>query len=224
MIHQHGFLPRRGDLTQEEFSRYYRYQHIKAAGDQRIPALIRYVQSHRAQALPSQADFSAVAEVWLESEAALAQFCASPQYQQFRADELNFVDTSRTESLTTVDHLILEGERRRGMVKGMFMIKRKPGLTLAGFREHWLKVHAPIALRELKPSRYVQCHTIESVYNFCEPQWDGISHLWFNDAESAEREMAAAARSKALTEDGDKFIGRSLSLFVIEHILIWPKD
>jgi uncharacterized protein (TIGR02118 family) len=224
MIHQHGFLPKRGDLTQEQFSRYYRYQHIKATGDQRIAALIRYVQSHRAEAPPSQADFNAVAEVWLESEAALAQFCASPQYQQFRTDELNFVDTSRTQALTTVDHIILDGERRRGMIKVMFMIKRKPGLTVADFREHWLKVHAPIALEEMKPRRYVQCHTIDSVYNFCEPQWDGIGHLWFDDAEAAERKMAAAARSKALAEDRDKFIGRSLNLFVIEHILIWPKE
>ena len=223
MIHQHGFMPKRADLTQEQFSRYYRYEHIKAAGDQRIPALIRYVQSHRAEAPPSQADFSAVAEVWLESEAALAQFCASPQYTQFRADELNFVDTSRTEALTTVDHVIVEGERRRGMVKGMFMIKRKSGLTVADFREHWLKVHSAIALKEMKPRRYVQCHTIDSVYNFCEPQWDGISHLWFDDAETAARALAAGAHSRTLAEDRDKFIGHSLNLFVIEHILIWPK-
>ena len=85
-------------------------------------------------------------------------------------------------------------------------------------------VHAPLALEEMKPRRYVQCHTIDSVYNFCEPQWDGIGHLWFDDAEAAERKMAAAARSKALAEDRDKFIGRSLNLFVIEHILIWPKE
>lgn len=106
-----------GRLNAEQFSRYYRYQHIKAAGDQRIPSLIRYVQSHRAEAPPSQADFNAVAEVWLESEAELAQFCASPQYKEFRADELNFVDTSRTEALTTVDHVILDGERRRAWSK-----------------------------------------------------------------------------------------------------------
>ena len=36
--------------------------------------------------------------------------------------------------------------------------------------------------------------------------------------------LAAAARSKALAEDRDKFINHSLNLFVIEHILIWPKE
>jgi uncharacterized protein (TIGR02118 family) len=122
-----------------------------------------------------------------------------------------------------VDHVILDGERKRGMVKGMFMIKRKPGLTLADFRKHWLEVHAPIALAEMNLRRYVQCHTIDSVYNFCEPQWDGITHLWFDDAATAGQQMGVVAQSKALTEDAAKFIGSSLRLFVSEHILIWPK-
>jgi hypothetical protein len=64
MIHHHFFMPRRADLTQEQFSHYYRREHIKAAGDQRIPALVRYVQSHRAPTPASELDFSAVAEVW----------------------------------------------------------------------------------------------------------------------------------------------------------------
>jgi uncharacterized protein (TIGR02118 family) len=222
MIHHHFFMPKRADFTQEEFSQYYRREHIKAAGDQRIPALVRYVQSHRVATPASEADFSAVAEVWYESEAALTQFTASPHYAKFRADELNFVDVARALNLTTVDHVILDGERVRGMVKGMFMLKRKPGLTLADFRQHWLEVHAPIALGELNLRRYVQCHTIDGVYNFCEPQWDGIAHLWFDDAAAAERGMVAVAQSQALNEDGAKFIGHSQNLFVAEHILIWP--
>ncbi len=223
MIHHHFFMPKREDFTLEQFSHYYRREHIKAAGDQRIPALVRYVQSHRLAQLPSQASFDAVAEVWYENEAALTGFCASPQYKLFKADELNFVDRSRAQNLSTVDHVMLDGERVRGMVKAMFMLKRKPGLTVAEFRKHWLEVHAPIALREMKIRRYVQCHTIDSVYNFCEPQWDGITHLWFDDAAAAEREIAAVAQSKALTEDGAKFIGTSINLFATEHILIWPK-
>jgi EthD domain len=61
------------------------------------------------------------------------------------------------------------------------------------------------------------------VYNFCEPRWDGVAHLWFDDAAAAERAMATAAQSRMLTEDSAKFIGNSLRLFVTEHILIWPK-
>jgi uncharacterized protein (TIGR02118 family) len=224
MIHHHFFMPRRADFSHEQFSQYYRRQHIKAAGDQRIPALLRYIQSHRTPTPPSEADYSAVAEVWYEDEAALSAFCASPQYKLFKADELNFVDVSRAVNLTTLDHVILDGARTRGMVKGVFMLKRKPGLTVDQFRKHWLEVHAPIALREMKIRRYVQCHTIDSVYNFCEPQWDGITHLWFDDEAAAAREMAALPQSAALTEDGARFIGSSTALFAVEHILIWPKD
>ncbi len=224
MIHHHFFMPRRADFTHQQFSSYYRRQHIKAAGDQRIPALLRYVQSHRVEQPPSQTEYSAVAEVWYENEAALSAFCASPQYKLFKADELNFVDVSGAVNLTTVDHIIRDGRRTRGMVKGMFMLKRKPGLTVADFRRHWLEVHAPLALKELDPRRYVQCHTIDSVYNFCEPQWDGITHLWFDDAAAAERAMETVAQSGALNEDAARFIGSSANLFVAEHILIWPGE
>jgi uncharacterized protein (TIGR02118 family) len=223
MIHLHFFMPKRADFTDEEFSRYYRREHIKAAGDQRIPALRRYLQSHRVAAPQSQAPYNAVAEVWYESEAAISEFCASQHYKLFKADELNFVDVARAENLATVDHLILDGERAKGMVKGMFLIKRKPGLTVADFRRHWLEVHGPLAVKELNPRRYEQCHIVDSVYNFCEPRWDGVTHLWFDDAAAAQRAMAAVAQSKALQDDGARFIGESLNLFVTEHILIWPK-
>ncbi len=189
MIHHHFFMPKRADFTQEQFSQYYRREHIKAAGDQRIPALVRYVQSHRVAAPPSEADFSAVAEVWYESEAALTQFTASPALQQ--------VQSRRTQlrrrqpgglNLTTVDHVILDGERVRAWVKGMFMIKRKPESDGGRFPQAlagWFTLRS--RSRNMDIRRYVQCHTIDSVYNFCEPQWDGISHLWFDDAAAAER-------------------------------------
>jgi uncharacterized protein (TIGR02118 family) len=223
MIHHHFFMPKRADFTHEQFSQYYRREHIKAAGDQRIPALVRYVQSHRVAIPASEADFSAVAEVWYEDEAALTAFTASPQYKLFKADEANFVDGSRAENLSTVDHVMRDGERVKGMVKGMFLVKRRPGMTVEDFRKHWLEVHAPLALEGLELRRYVQCHTIDSVYHFCEPRWDGVAHLWFDDAAAAERAMATAAQSKTFTGDSAKFIGSILRLFVTEHILIWPK-
>jgi len=223
MIHLHFFMPKRADFTDEGFAHYYRREHIKAAGDQRIPALKRYIQSHRVAAPQSELPYNAVAEVWYESEAALSEFCASPHYKHFKADELNFVDVARAENLATVDHVILEGERVKGMVKGMFLIKRKPGLSVSDFRRHWLEVHGPQAVKEMDIRRYVQCHTVDSVYNFCEPRWDGVTHLWFEDAAAAQRAMAAVAQSQALRDDAAKFIGESRNLFVTEHILIWPK-
>jgi uncharacterized protein (TIGR02118 family) len=224
MVHHHFFMPKRADFTQEEFSHYYRRKHIQAAGDQRIPALKRYIQSHRVAEPPSEAIFSAVAEVWYENEAAVSEFATGEAHKKFKADELNFVDVARAENLTTVDHVILDGERKKGMVKGMFLIKRKPGMTLGDFRRHWLEVHGPMAVREITGlRRYDQCHAIDSVYNFCEPRWDGVTHLWFDDAAAAQRAMTAVANSQALKDDGAKFIGESQNLFVTEHILIWPK-
>jgi uncharacterized protein (TIGR02118 family) len=224
MVHHHFFMPKRADFTQEEFSNYYRRKHILAAGDQAPSALKRYLQSHRVAAPQIDAIFSAVAEVWYENEAAITGFAATEAYRKFRADELNFVDVARAENLTTVDHVVLDGERKRGQVKGMFLIKRKPGMTLADFRDYWLGTHGQIALKTPGLRRYVQCHTTDTVYHYCEPRWDGVAHVWFDDATAAANALSGDEFSRMMAEDTPKFAGLVQSLFVTEHILIWPRE
>ena len=48
------------------------------------------------------------------------------------------------------------------MIKAIYFIKRKPGMTLEAFREYWLKDHAALVLKVPGLVKYVQSHTIDS--------------------------------------------------------------
>ena len=67
--------------------------------------------------------------------------------RKFRADEPNFIDMTRVESLATTDVVIKEQPAPGTAVKGVFIVKRRVGLTLGNFRKQWREVHAPAVLK-----------------------------------------------------------------------------
>lgn len=95
-------ITRKPGLSQDEFFHY--WQHIHGPIGRQIPGLRRLVQSH---ALPGQADFDGMAELWFDSLEALAQARMSPQWAASSADEANFIDPSRTAYFVSVEHEIL---------------------------------------------------------------------------------------------------------------------
>jgi uncharacterized protein (TIGR02118 family) len=84
------------------------------------------------------------------------------------------------------------------MICRMGLLTRRPDLTPEAFRRHWRDVHGPLAARMPGLRRYEQNHVVDSsqlAIDHARGDWDldGISQLWFDDAEA----MRAAARSPA---------------------------
>ena len=101
------------------------------------------------------------------------------------------------------------------MVKLIYMITRKEGLSVAEFQTHWRETHAPIAAAIPGVRRYVQCHTLPELYDSDQtPRYDGAAELWFDDHASMLKafgtEETAAAR-----EDELKFIDHSKSFMIV---------
>jgi EthD domain len=80
------------------------------------------------------------------------------------------------------------------MVKIVFCLRRKAGLTLEEFQAYWLTQHAPKVVeraRKLGIRRYVQSHSISDPRlngmadqrNTCAEAFDGVAELWFESAE-----------------------------------------
>ena len=137
--------------------------------------------------------------------------------RQFRADEPNFIDMTRVESLATTDTVVKEHPAPGNAVKGVFIVKRRAGLTLPSFRKQWRERHAPAVLKAPGVSGYVQSLTLDAAYTWAEPRWDGVAHLWFDDAAAAERAMASA-EMKTAGEDG--LVGSAAFFFAREN-LVW---
>ena len=87
---------RKADLSREEFIRYWTEVHAPIGA--RIPGLRKLVQSYAlapsGDARP--ADFDGMAELWFDDVSAIMEARHSGEWAASTADEVNFVDGSRT--------------------------------------------------------------------------------------------------------------------------------
>ena len=223
MIHVLYFITRKPSVSDAEFHRYWREVHGPIA--KKIPQLKRYAQSHRISFAGSNSSYDGAAEVWLDNDAALNALRQSPEYLKGAlADEPNFIDMNRVEWLVTNDHVILNGLQTPQLVKGIFQLKRKPGMSLAEFRKYWLEVHGPIVCKLPGLRRYVQCHAVDAAYSYAEPRWDGVAQLWVDDLNAYQRMLDSKEFKEESWPDGAKFLDQSMvSSFVAqEHQVLWP--
>ena len=112
------------------------------------------------------------------------------------------------------------------MIKSFGMLKRKKGLPVEQFLEHWEKVHAPLFLSKNPPGlrKYIQDHPAKGAGVEFETDIDGIAELWFDDVESLQafyQWLSSSDEARDLQEDGKLFINfeESLLFAVEEHVL-----
>jgi uncharacterized protein (TIGR02118 family) len=84
------------------------------------------------------------------------------------------------------------------MVKALYLIRRKPEMSVADFHRYWREVHGAIAARIPGARRYVQSHALDRTESDTRP-YDGAAEMWFDDMAAIERALAseeyAAARA-----------------------------
>lgn len=122
------------------------------------------------------------------------------------------------------------------MIKVVFTLRRKEGMTKDEFQRYWREEHAQLVERHagtLRIRRYVQTHARDtgledalSGSRESEPrQYDGVAELWWDSVEdlvagSASEEGQAAAND--LLEDERRFIDLASSPIWLgeEHVVI----
>jgi uncharacterized protein (TIGR02118 family) len=227
MIHVLYFITRKSGMDAEAFHRYWREVHAPIVVQ--IPQLRRYVQSHRIDAERTDSayddnvsSYDGVAEVHLDGLEAFGALRKTPQYLEGAlADEQNFLDLTRVEWMATTDHVMLDGPTGGTLVKGVWQLKRKPGMSVADFRRYWIEVHGQLGRALPGLRRYVQSHLIDEAYLYAEPRHDGVAQLWFDSAAA----LAAAFDSPAgkdVQADGPKMLDMRLLRFFLadENVVI----
>ena len=113
--------------------------------------------------------------------------------------------------------------RRAGatMIKQVSFFKRKSGLTVDAFQQHWRTRHAELVCRLPGLRRYVQNHVSESAYRRSEPIFDGVAEAWFDTLDDMRANVDSAALA-AIRADEPDFIARATmgSLLTEEHVVI----
>ncbi|HUA01795.1 MAG TPA: EthD domain-containing protein [Candidatus Aquilonibacter sp.] len=106
------------------------------------------------------------------------------------------------------------------MIKVVYCVTKKVGLTDEEFFRYWRDVHGPIGARIPHLRRLVQSHRIAVSSDAHAPDYDGVAELWFDD----EAALLAARQSpewRASSEDETHFIDPSRTAYFVtrEHAI-----
>jgi uncharacterized protein (TIGR02118 family) len=107
------------------------------------------------------------------------------------------------------------------MVKGIAMLKRKPGLTQEEFIKHYEEVHVPLVLKHLTSiKRYVRNYVISTVVTppgLEELEFDCITEQWFDDMQGfqAMMDFAASESGRVIRDDERSFLDRKKTTYVL---------
>lgn len=106
------------------------------------------------------------------------------------------------------------------MVKMVIFFKRKAGMTVEAFQEHWRTRHAAIISRLPGIRRYVQNAVLASAYRKGEPAFDAIAESWFDDTQ-AMKNLARTPEYAAVLADEPNFIDAATmgSIITDEHVV-----
>ena len=107
------------------------------------------------------------------------------------------------------------------MIKIVYCITKKSGMSDEEFFRYWKDVHGPIGARIPCLRKLVQSHRVAVSGDAKASDYDGMAELWFDDVES----LFAARRSsewKASTDDEANFIDhKKVAYFVSqEHVIV----
>jgi uncharacterized protein (TIGR02118 family) len=109
------------------------------------------------------------------------------------------------------------------MIKLVYCISKKAGLTDEEFFRYWEHVHGPIGARIPRLRKLVQSHRLTVPGDQHQPDYDGMAELWFDDVGA----FLAARQSpewKAATTDEANFIDHNkVAYFVSEERIILNK-
>jgi uncharacterized protein (TIGR02118 family) len=121
----------------------------------------------------------------------------------------------RRSNVTARERVIVEGETTPSMVKAVFMVAKRPGLTVPEFQEQWAGEHGRLVCAIPGLRRYVQNHAVLEAYGrITRPMThDGFSELWFDDLAS----LQAAAKTpewQAAREAGQRLFAEPVGMVI----------
>jgi hypothetical protein len=110
------------------------------------------------------------------------------------------------------------GQRSPGS-KEIWLLQRRAGMSRQAFVDHWLHVHAPLALASHPDLAQYVVSVVEARLSETGERWDGFAELHFLDGAGTREQDAAAKRGRARVEaDLEGFCGRSLVYHVSEWV------
>jgi uncharacterized protein (TIGR02118 family) len=103
------------------------------------------------------------------------------------------------------------------VIKLVYCITRKPGMSPAEFSDYWLRRHAPIGARIPGVRRFVQGHAIRVPGDAAAPDFDGMVELWFDDVPALLAARSSEAWKESTADEAHFVDPSSTAYFVSEE-------
>jgi len=101
------------------------------------------------------------------------------------------------------------------MVKGIAVLKRKPGLSREEFVRHYEEVHVPLVLSHFRTMRRYVRNYVTAPPSGEGPDFDCITEFWFDSGKELKRvyDVYESDVGEVIRNDEERFIDRTKMLF-----------
>jgi uncharacterized protein (TIGR02118 family) len=225
----YALLPKRPDITAEQFHRHWSTVHRELVV--RVKDLRGYVQAHRVDAdIPGivTAPFEGIPEVWADDLAAAVAMGESPEFTEHaQKDEPNFIDVSGIRRLMT-HHRVLDAAVPLAMdtpaMKAMLLVRRPDGIRVEEFQADWWPMADALAGKCDGLIRTAASTTLPETYGADEPPYDAVAELWWPDRATYEAAWRTGGPD-VLSAVGDVAdLKRSQGFLCEELRVVWVDD
>jgi uncharacterized protein (TIGR02118 family) len=226
VIRTFAFIPKKSGPSDAEFADYWQRIRPRRFGPLAAPSRISQSLSRPEAVDASPRLFSAVVEVWdsplrpVDVQRTLAD--VATVYEQAE----QFLDIRHVLVLSTEENIVQMGPMhlaRDKILRALWVVRRKPGMSVEAFHEHWRHTHGPMVPRTPSLVRYVQYHVQPELQAVAPPEFDGVAELCWNDLEEFHESWASAQMQEEQFPDMAKFLdpARITGAFFRE---VWRSD
>jgi uncharacterized protein (TIGR02118 family) len=223
-----GLLNKKGELTDDQFRKYWLHRHAPVVLKADLPGLLGYHQNHVIDAgqrgiqySRGQMHLDGFSELWFEDEDATPVGFAS---SELTSDEQQFTDSLHI--VTAERYTVVSPPEGSGKtIKRMSLLRRLPGLSEAQFRHEWCDVHAGLVSRMSGVRGYRQNlitareRVKGKACEYDELPIDGIVELWFDDEASLDAAFASTAGRETMAH-AKTFISEITTFLVQDYQIV----
>jgi hypothetical protein len=215
-----GFLKRAAGTNAAEFHDHWEHRHAPVFAE--TPELRRRVrryelyhrlaadeQRRRSDIEVADAGFDGVAVQWFDTLADFQAMQADPVYRRFSAEDgPRYRDPHVAWVVTRVPDVIVgpPGGRPDAGLSFICILRRKPGLDLGEFHDHWLHHHGALfqTIPELRDPLlgYEQNHGVD----LPGASFDGVTQQWFESLAAWTRSLEVPAHRRVVEPDVATFL------------------
>lgn len=185
-VRSFAFIPKRSGVTDDEFADYWR-----SVKPKRSAALARAAGMSQSLLLAETVDdsprfFNGVVEVWDDAQSAADLQRALSSTETLYEESARFMDVDRIVVLTGLENIVQFGPAHldlKKILRALWVVTRKPGMTVAAFQDYWRRTHGPMVPRTPSLVRYIQYHISERRSGGGMPLFDGVAELSWNNLE-----------------------------------------